>query len=52
MLRKTFLPLLVAVASLGVITGCSNKGNENEEISVTDMVGTTITIKKHGSAAI
>ena len=47
MLRKTFLPLLVAVASLGVITGCSNKGNENKEISVTDMVGTTITIKKN-----
>lgn len=47
MLRKTFLPLLVAVASLGVITGCSNKGNENEEISVTDMFGATITIKKN-----
>ena len=41
------MPLLVAVTSLGVITGCSNKGETQETISVTDMVGTTITINKN-----
>ena len=44
---KTFVPLLVALASIGVITGCSNNGETQETISVTDMVGTTITINKN-----
>ena len=47
MLKSKFLPFLVAVTSLGVITGCSNKGETQETISVTDMVGTTITINKN-----
>ena len=47
MYKKTFVPLLVALASIGVITGCSNKGETQETISVTDMVGTTITINKN-----
>ncbi|MFA7030391.1 MAG: ABC transporter substrate-binding protein [Candidatus Cloacimonadaceae bacterium] len=47
MYKKTFVPLLVALASFGAITGCSNKGEKQEQISVTDMVGTTITINKN-----
>ena len=48
MSKKTLLPfVVVALASLGAFTGCSNKDNQNEKISVTDMVGTTITINKN-----
>lgn len=48
MSKKSLLPLAaVALASIGAITGCSNKENQNDQISVTDMVGTTITIKKN-----
>lgn len=47
MYKKTFVPLLVALISLGAITGCSNKDETQEKISVTDMVGTTITINKN-----
>ena len=48
MSKKALLPLVaVALASIGAITGCSNKDNQNDQISVTDMVGTTITIKKN-----
>lgn len=47
MFGKTFLPLLVAVASIGVVTGCSNKDNGNEKISVTDMLGETIEVTKN-----
>ena len=47
MLKSKILPLLVAVVSLGAITGCSNKSEEQQQISVTDMVGTTITINKN-----
>ena len=47
MYKKTFVPLLVALASIGAITGCSNKGETQETISVTDMLGTTITINKN-----
>lgn len=46
-MRRKIMSLLVAIASLGAITGCSNKGNNEDKISVTDMVGTTITIKKN-----
>lgn len=45
--KKTFVPLLVALASIGTITGCSKNGEKDDQISVTDMVGTTITIKKN-----
>ena len=48
MLKKIVLPLLVALTSLVVITGCSNNTNsEEEKIEVSDMVGTTITINKN-----
>ncbi len=48
MRNKNLLPfVVVALASIGAITGCSNKDNQNEKISVTDMVGTTITINKN-----
>ena len=47
MFKKTLLPLLVALTSIGAFTGCSNSENKNEQISVTDMVGTTITINKN-----
>lgn len=47
MYKKTFVPLLVALASVGAFTGCSNSGDQNNQISVTDMVGTTITINKN-----
>ncbi len=47
MFKKFLLPLLVALASIGAITGCSNKEEQQEQISVTDMVGTTITINKN-----
>ena len=45
--KKSFLPLLLVATSLGTLTGCSNGENQNDQISVTDMVGTTITIKKN-----
>ena len=48
MSKKTSMPfVVVALASIGAITGCSNKDNQNNQISVTDMVGTTITITKN-----
>ena len=47
MYKKILLPLLVALTSIGAITGCSNKEEIQEQISVTDMVGTTITINKN-----
>ena len=47
MYKKTLMPLLVVLASIGAITGCSNKEEQQEQISVTDMVGTTITINKN-----
>ena len=48
MSKKKFLPfVVVALASIGVITGCSNNDNQNEQISVTDMLGETITITKN-----
>ena len=48
MSKKKFLPfVVVALASIGVITGCSNNDNQSEQISVTDMLGETITITKN-----
>ncbi len=48
MVKKKILPLIVAILAIGVITGCSNgKENKEETITVTDMVGTTITINKN-----
>ena len=47
MFKKTFVPLLVALVTVGVLTGCSNNDEKQEKISVTDMVGTTITINKN-----
>ena len=47
MFKKTITPLIVVIASLGALTGCTSEDNQNEQISVTDMVGTTITIKKN-----
>ena len=48
MSKKTLLPfVVVALASIGAITGCSNKDNQNEQISVTDMLGETVTITKN-----
>jgi len=47
MLKKTFVPLLVALVTVGALTGCSNNDEKQEKISVTDMVGTTITINKN-----
>ena len=49
MVKKTFLPLVVvALTSTGVITGCSvSEEPEETQITVTDMVGTTITIDKN-----
>ena len=48
MSKKSLLPfVVVALASIGAITGCSNKDNQNEQISVTDMLGETVTITKN-----
>lgn len=48
MFKKKFLSFVVVVlASIGAITGCSNKDNQNEQISVTDMLGETVTITKN-----
>ena len=47
MFRKVVLPLLVALVSLGGLTSCSSDDNQNDEITVTDMLGTAITIKKN-----
>ena len=38
---------MVTIATIGAITGCSSNGETQETISVTDMVGSTITIKKN-----
>ena len=47
MLKKTIVPLVVTLASIGSLTGCSKEIEETKQISVTDMVGTTITIEKN-----
>ena len=49
MYKKTLLPLMVvALTSIGVVTGCSvSNEDEEQQISVTDMVGNTITIYKN-----
>ena len=49
-MKKTkFVLPLVALVSLGVVTGCSKNDEKQTQttISVTDMVGTTITINKN-----
>lgn len=48
MFRKTLPSLLVALTSIGFLAGCSNEGtSQDEKITVTDMVGTSITINKN-----
>lgn len=49
MVKKTFLPLaVVALTSIGAITACSAlEKSEGQQVTVTDMVGTTITIDKN-----
>ena len=48
MFKNKFVPfVVVALASIGVITSCSNNENKSEQISVTDMLGETITITKN-----
>ena len=48
MFKKALMPLaVVALTSIGVITGCSVKDETEQQISVTDMVGVTITINKN-----
>ncbi len=48
MSKKTLLPFVaMALASIGAFIGCSNNGNQQDQISVTDMVGNTITINKN-----
>lgn len=47
MLRKILMPLIVALASLGVMTGCASNEVSEEQITVTDMDGETITITKN-----
>ena len=49
MYKKTLLPLLVvAITSIGAITGCVNSNAlEEQQITVTDMVGNKITINKN-----
>ena len=50
MVKKTLLPLaVVALTSIGAITGCSvsDEPEEETQITVTDMVGNTITIDKN-----
>ena len=46
MSKKLILPIILATTTLIALTGCSNS-ESNQEIYVTDMVGTTITIKKN-----
>ena len=47
MFKKTLIPLLVAIASFGAITGCSNKEEPKETtVTVTDMEGKEVTISK------
>lgn len=45
--KRTLVPLLVALTSIGAFTGCSKEGEKQDQITVTDMVGTTITLKKN-----
>ena len=46
-LRKLLASFLVAFCFVGVLTGCSNNTSNEEKISVTDMLGTTIEINKN-----
>ena len=48
MTKKLFMPLVVAIASIGALSACSkSKEPEAETITVTDMLGESITIKKN-----
>ena len=47
MIKKTLFSLLVIFTSFGTLTSCSFTNNNHEKISVTDMLGTTITINKN-----
>ena len=49
MYKKIIVPtLLVALSSIGVLSACSNNvAPQDEEVTVTDMVGDTLTIKKN-----
>ena len=47
MFKKTLLPFLMAITSIGVFTGCSKEGNKNNQITVTDMLGEKVTITKN-----
>ena len=46
--RNFLASLLVAFLFIGVLTGCANNTNkQDEKISVTDMLGNTIEITKN-----
>ena len=47
MFKKTLLPFLMAITSIGVFTGCSKEGNKNDQITVTDMLGEKVTVTKN-----
>lgn len=47
MIKKMFVPFLVAFASLGAIIGCSNQEQPKEtEVTITDMEGKEVTIPR------
>ena len=49
MKKKTLMPLGVVIASLGALVGCSKTEEPAKEttVTITDMVGTTVTIDKN-----
>lgn len=47
MKTKHLVPLLVAIASIGAISSCSNRNNGEDRITVTDMLGISVSIKKN-----
>ncbi len=46
-LKKLFVILLFSICLIGLLAGCSDNTVAEETIEVTDMLGTTITIKKN-----
>ena len=47
MLKRKILPLIVAVTSIGALTGCANNRAKENQISVKDMLGITVKVPKN-----
>lgn len=47
MLKRKILPPIVAVTSIGALTGCANNRAKENQISVKDMLGITVKVPKN-----